>query len=139
MRILQALISIGTCTFIGLFTARIAGRTAGWIAFWLAALYAPFYLYSWPFLRDGLGWFLTAALLWVLSELARQEWSARRASGLAGWHAAWPGLSGERNLFVADSLGVDSACLLCVEAAAVGHCRAGRPRNGLGRFSSADS
>ena len=83
MRILQALLSIGTCTFIGLFTARIAGRTAGWIAFWLAALYAPFYLYSWPFLRDGLGWFLIAALLWALSELARQEWSARRAAPLA--------------------------------------------------------
>jgi len=63
MRALQALMSIGTCVFLGLFTARICGRLAGWIAFWLAALYAPFYAYSWPFLRDGLAWFITAALL----------------------------------------------------------------------------
>ena len=63
MRALQALMSIGTCVFLGLFTARICGRLAGWIAFWLAALYALFYAYSWPFLRDGLAWFITAALL----------------------------------------------------------------------------
>lgn len=87
MRVLQAMMSIGTCVFIGLFTARISGRIAGWIAFWLAAFYAPFYAYTWPFLRDGLGWFLAAALLWALSELTHAEWSsprARRFSWLAG-------------------------------------------------------
>jgi len=87
MRALQALLSIGTCVFLGLFTARICGRLAGWIAFWLAALYAPFYAYSWPFLRDGLAWFITAALLWALSELTYSPWPsahARRFGWLAG-------------------------------------------------------
>lgn len=87
MRIMQALIGIGTCVFIGLLTARICGRAAGWTAFWLAALYAPFYVYSWPFLRDGVGWFLTAALLWALSELTSSEWPSgrsRQLSWLAG-------------------------------------------------------
>lgn len=82
-RILQAVLSIGTCVFIGLFTARMSGRTAGWIAFWLAALYAPFYAYTWPFLRDGIGWFLTAAVLWALSELTHAEWSSARARRFA--------------------------------------------------------
>src|SRR5262249_23484491 len=63
VRIVQGLMSAGVCVFLGLLTTRIAGRNAGWIAFWLAALYAPFYAYSWPLLRDGLGWFITAALL----------------------------------------------------------------------------
>jgi len=87
MRALQALMSIGTCVFLGLFTARICGRLAGWIAFWLAALYAPFYAYSRPFLRDGLAWFITAALLWALSELTYSPWPsahARRFGWLAG-------------------------------------------------------
>jgi 4-amino-4-deoxy-L-arabinose transferase-like glycosyltransferase len=83
MRILQALISIFTCVAIGLFTARIAGQRAGWIAFWLSILYAPFYLYSWPFLRDGLGWFLTAAVLWALAELSDSDWASRRAAWLS--------------------------------------------------------
>jgi 4-amino-4-deoxy-L-arabinose transferase-like glycosyltransferase len=74
MRVLQALMSITTCVFIALFTGKIAGRTAGWIAFWLAALYAPFYLYSWPFLRDGLGWLLLAASMWALAELGESNW-----------------------------------------------------------------
>jgi 4-amino-4-deoxy-L-arabinose transferase-like glycosyltransferase len=84
MRLLQAVMSMGTCAFLGLLTARITGRLAGWIAFWLAALYAPFYAYSWPFLRDGLGWFITAALLWALTELTHSDWSSRRARQL-GW------------------------------------------------------
>lgn len=83
MRVVQALMSIATCVFIGLLARRIAGRTAGWIAFWLAALYAPFYLYSWPFLRDGLSWLLTAAMVWALTELAQKDLKERRASYLA--------------------------------------------------------
>jgi len=79
MRVLQALLSVGTCVFLGLATARMSGRRAGWIAFWLAALYAPFYVYAWPFLRDGLGWFITAALVWLLSELTHSEWSSDHA------------------------------------------------------------
>jgi 4-amino-4-deoxy-L-arabinose transferase-like glycosyltransferase len=86
MRLFQALMNMGICVFIGLLTARIAGRTAGWIAFWLAALYAPFYAYSWPFLRDGLGWFITAALLWALVELTGAEWPSKRAQ-IFGWLA----------------------------------------------------
>jgi len=85
-RILQALMGIGTCVFIGLFTARMASRAAGWIAFWLAALYAPFYAYSWPFLRDGIGWLLTAAALWALSEMTATVWPSGRAR-LFGWLA----------------------------------------------------
>jgi 4-amino-4-deoxy-L-arabinose transferase-like glycosyltransferase len=81
VRVVQAIWSIGTCIFIGLFAGRISGNLAGWIAFWLAALYAPFYAYSWPFLRDGLGWFITAALLWALAELTHSQWPSRRASG----------------------------------------------------------
>lgn len=84
MRIFQALMSMGTCVFIGLLTFRIAGRSAGWIAFWLASLYAPFYAYSWPFLRDGLGWFITAALLWALAELTCAEWPSQRSQKY-GW------------------------------------------------------
>jgi 4-amino-4-deoxy-L-arabinose transferase-like glycosyltransferase len=83
MRLLQALMGMGTCACLGLLTARIAGRPAGWLAFWLAALYAPFYAYSWPFLRDGLGWFITAALLWALAELTCAEWNSRRANFFA--------------------------------------------------------
>jgi hypothetical protein len=77
MRIIQALMSAGTCVFIGLLTARIAGRFAGWIGFWLASLYAPFYAYAWPLLRDGLGWFITAVLLWALSELTSVQWPSK--------------------------------------------------------------
>jgi len=87
MRVLQALMSMATCVFIGLFAGRIVGRTAGWIAFWLAALYAPFYLYSWPFLRDGLGWLLLAASMWALAELTSINWEefiAWRNALLAG-------------------------------------------------------
>lgn len=79
MRVLQALMSICTCIFVGLFAARVGGRIAGWIGFWIAALYAPFYVYSWPFLRDGLTWFLAAALLWALGELTHSAWPSARA------------------------------------------------------------
>jgi hypothetical protein len=58
-------------------TSRIAGRSAGWIGFWLASLYAPFYAYAWPLLRDGLGWFITAVLLWALSELNSVQWPSK--------------------------------------------------------------
>src|SRR5439155_1104524 len=48
-------------------------RRAGWIAFGLAALYAPFYAYSWALLRDILAWVITATLLLALIELTRSE------------------------------------------------------------------
>ena len=83
MRILQAIMAIGTCGFIGLLSAHF-GRTVGWTAFWLAAFYAPFYVYSWPFLRDGLGLFITAALLWALTELTFSDWPSRRSQRF-GW------------------------------------------------------
>jgi 4-amino-4-deoxy-L-arabinose transferase-like glycosyltransferase len=83
MRVFQALMSMATCIFLGLFTARVSGRTAGWIAFWLVALYAPFYAYSWPFLRDCLGFFLAAALMWGLSELTSSEWPSTQARRFA--------------------------------------------------------
>ena len=92
MRVLQALMSIGTCAFLGLFTARMSGRSAGWIALWLAALYAPFYVYSWPLLRDGLTWLITAALLWSISELTHWEWSSQRALRLSCYVGASLGL-----------------------------------------------
>jgi hypothetical protein len=79
MRVFQAFMSMLTCVFLGLFTARVSGRSAGWIAFWLAALYAPFYAYAWPFLRDDLGFFLAAALMWALAELDHSAWPSRRA------------------------------------------------------------
>jgi 4-amino-4-deoxy-L-arabinose transferase-like glycosyltransferase len=84
MRISQALLSIGICIFIGLTANRLSGRRAGWIGFWLAALYAPFYLYSWPFLRDGVAWFITSVLLWVLGELIHEKWPSSRAE-LYAW------------------------------------------------------
>jgi len=83
IRVFQALLHTGTCVFLGLLTDRVAGRVAGWIAFWLAALYAPFYAYSWPFLRDGLGWFLTAATLWALTVLTQADWTSERSRWLA--------------------------------------------------------
>jgi len=83
-RIVQALMSAGVCVFLGMLTARIAGHRAGWLAFWLAAFYAPFYACSWPLLRDGLGWFITAALLWALVELTRSTWPSDRSRRL-GW------------------------------------------------------
>ena len=86
MRICQAAMSVATCVLLGLLTRRIAGQAAGWFAFVLAALYAPFYLYSWPFLRDGLNWFLSAALLFVLSKLVASDPASRsqRLEFLAG-------------------------------------------------------
>ena len=86
MRGLQALLSIAMCALIGLFSAKVGGQNAGWIGFWMAALYAPFYLYSWPFLRDGLGWLLTVALLWALAELNDKDWR-EKTSGRIGWLA----------------------------------------------------
>lgn len=83
MRVTQALMSIGTCVFIAFFTARICGRVPGWIAFGLSALYAPFYAYSWPFMRDDLSWLITAALLWGLSSLAQAPWPSARASRMS--------------------------------------------------------
>jgi 4-amino-4-deoxy-L-arabinose transferase-like glycosyltransferase len=85
-RVMQAVMSACTCLLLGLVTARVSGRVAGWIAFWTAALYAPFYAYSWPFLRDGLGWFITAAVLWALSELTAADWKSGRGRTLA-WAA----------------------------------------------------
>lgn len=82
-RAAQALMSMATCVFLGLLANRIANRGAGWLAFWIAALYAPFYAYSWPFLRDGIGWFLTAAVLWALSELTAAPWPSVRSSVFA--------------------------------------------------------
>lgn len=92
MRIFQALMSIATCVFIGLLTARVSGRTAGWMAFGVSAVYAPFYVYSWPFLRDGLGWLISAALLWVLSELTHEGWPSARARVFAWLAGALLGL-----------------------------------------------
>jgi hypothetical protein len=73
MRVFQALMSVATCVFLGLFTARVSGRSAGWNGFWLAALYAP------ASFRDGLGFFLAAALMWALAELDHSAWPSRRA------------------------------------------------------------
>jgi hypothetical protein len=83
-RIAQAVMSAGVCVLLGLSTSRIAGRVAGWMAFWLAACYAPFYVYSWALLRDGLGWFITAALLLALVDLTEADWSSKFARRL-GW------------------------------------------------------
>ena len=65
VRIIQALTSAGMCVLLGLLTARISGRSAGWVAFGLAALYAPFYAYSWPLLRDGLGCYHHRAVMGI--------------------------------------------------------------------------
>jgi len=84
IRIVQAVMTAATCVSSGLLTARIAGRRAGWTAFWLAALYAPYYAYSWPLLRDSLAWFIGGALLLALVELDAAQWPSA-ASRRLGW------------------------------------------------------
>jgi hypothetical protein len=70
VHVVQGLWGMSLCVLLGLIAARLGSdRRAGWIAFALAALYAPFYAYSWALLRDITAWVVTAGLLLVLIEL----------------------------------------------------------------------
>ena len=70
VHVVQGLCGMALCVLLGLIAARLGGdHRAGWIAFAIAALYAPFYAYSWALLRDIIAWVVTAGLLLVLIEL----------------------------------------------------------------------
>ena len=76
------------CVVIGLIARRMSGESrVGWLAFGLAVLYSPFYAYSWPMLRDVIGWLVTAVLLLLLLESDRWAaggWKANLLAGLVG-------------------------------------------------------
>jgi len=79
IHVVQAILGMALCGLLGLMAARLsADRRTGWIAFGLAALYGPFYAYSWALLRDSMAWVITAALLFVLMELTRSERPSRQ-------------------------------------------------------------
>ncbi len=59
-----------------------ADARVGWLAFWLAALYSPYYAYSWTLLRDLLGWIITAILLLLLLELDLSGANKRKTNWL---------------------------------------------------------
>ncbi len=83
--LVQTLMGMGLCVFIGLIGSRMADEArVGWVAFGLAALYSPFYAYSWPLLRDLLGWITITAVLLLLLELERCEERTLRRNLMAG-------------------------------------------------------
>jgi 4-amino-4-deoxy-L-arabinose transferase-like glycosyltransferase len=85
VHLLQTLLGMGFCVLIGLIANRVADDVrVGWAAFALAALYSPFYAYSWPLLRDLLGWIITAIVLLLLLELDRCGEGKRKRNWLAG-------------------------------------------------------
>ncbi len=64
----QCLLTILLCVFLGILTAiTFENRSAGWVAFVMASLYGPFYGYSWPLLRDCVGWLLIVTSLLTLT------------------------------------------------------------------------
>ena len=85
VHLLQTVLGMGLCVWIGLIAGRMADDArVGWVAFALAAFYSPFYAYSWPLLRDLLGWIITAVLLLLLLELDRCGDNRRKRNWLAG-------------------------------------------------------
>lgn len=117
MRLLQAVMSMGTCAFLGLLTARITGRLAGWIAFWLAALYAPFYAYSWPFLqRIGMVYYCGFVVGADGINTQRLVFKARATTWLDSWSVAGFRFSDKRNLSSVNSNRVGGACFFCAKA-----------------------
>jgi 4-amino-4-deoxy-L-arabinose transferase-like glycosyltransferase len=84
VHLVQTLLGMGLCVLIGLIARRVSNDVrVGWVALTLAALYSPFYAYSWPLLRDLLGWVITAVLLLLLLELDRCEGRRQRRNELA--------------------------------------------------------
>lgn len=73
VHLLQAIGGVLLCVLLGLLANTVfACRRAGWATLILAGLYAPFYGYSWPLLRDMLGWILIAACMLLLTLMCRQ-------------------------------------------------------------------
>lgn len=69
VHLLQSLMGVGLCILTGLIAHRVTwDPKVGWVAFWLAALYSPYYVYTWTLLRDSLGWIFTAGALLLLLE-----------------------------------------------------------------------
>jgi 4-amino-4-deoxy-L-arabinose transferase-like glycosyltransferase len=85
VHLVQTLLGMGLCVLVGLIARRVSDDVrVGWVAFGLAAVYSPFYAYSWPLLRDLLGWIITAVVLLLLLELDRSEEGKPRRNWLAG-------------------------------------------------------
>jgi 4-amino-4-deoxy-L-arabinose transferase-like glycosyltransferase len=83
VHLFQSLMGMGLCILTGLIARRVTDDSrAGWLAFWLAALYSPYYAYSWPLLRDLLGWFITAGVLLLLLEVEAVGDNQRRKNRL---------------------------------------------------------
>src|SRR5687767_444953 len=76
---LQAVWAALLCAALGWISFRLTGKAAAGLAgMLLAAAYAPFHAYSFPLLRDFLGWLLTAAVLVAGMELDARAEDARR-------------------------------------------------------------
>jgi hypothetical protein len=81
----QALLGMGLCVLTGWIAFRATQDSrAGWVAFWLAALYSPYYAYSWPLLRDLLGWIITGVVLLLLLELDLPAKNERKKNLMMG-------------------------------------------------------
>ena len=73
VHLFQCLGGVLLCLLLGLLAATVfENRRTGWVTLILAGLYAPFYGYSWPLLRDMLGWILIAACILSLTMMCRQ-------------------------------------------------------------------
>ena len=69
IHLLQALMGVGLCVLTGLIAHRLTRDSkVSWVAFWIAALYSPYYVYTWTLLRDAMGWVIIAGVLLLLLE-----------------------------------------------------------------------
>jgi len=69
----QCLGGVLLCVLLALLAEVVfENRRAAWTTLILAGLYSPFYGYSWPLLRDLLGWIIIVACIISLTLLCRQ-------------------------------------------------------------------
>jgi hypothetical protein len=80
----QGLCAVLLFALIGYITAHICrNQWAGLAGFAIAAVYAPFYAYSWAIVRDLFSWLITAGLIALLCAIDSTTASFRRALGLS--------------------------------------------------------
>lgn len=83
LHVLQGFGAVFLFYLIGRIAAHITqNQWASLAGFVVAALYAPFYAYSWAILRDLLAWLLTAGLIALLCDLEAARKTSRRTFGL---------------------------------------------------------
>ncbi len=76
----QCLSGVLLCALIGIL-ARVTfeNRAIGWLAFAISGIYAPFYVYAWPLIRDFLSWNIIVASMLTLT-LWWRAWNVRPPS-----------------------------------------------------------